>query len=102
MQMDNRQWSAWCLAIMEVVRERCRAMDVHGPLKPGYDRWSRLLAEEWQEVEDELQTLQQPLWDNDKEDAKQRLKEELAQLAQLAIGMIEILQQEEEATRGKQ
>lgn len=84
------------LAIHKVRRARMEAVQKHGELKPGPERWSRLLAEEWQEVEDELRTLSSlrsgMLWGEDGHQAKMRAMEELAQLAQLAIGIIELIQ----------
>lgn len=88
------------VALHQVAIARMEALDKYGPLKPGADRWSRLIAEEWQEVEDELRTLY-VLADHGEEPVqaeelqyRDRAINELAQLAQLCIGAIELLQQE--------
>lgn len=77
-------------AMLKVIDERRRALLKHGPLKPGPDRWCRVLQEELEEVADELLTL---FTMPDDEEIRQRAIIELAQLAQLAIGTIELLQQ---------
>lgn len=89
-------------ALFEVVRARQDAVRKHGVLKPGADRWMRLLGEEWEEVQDELMSLHQlgsyakvPGGDGYKSNVRKRAIAELAQLSQLAIGVIEQLQQEE-------
>lgn len=83
--------------ITEVAKARTEADAKHGPLKPGADRWMRLLGEEWQEVQDELAFMLCP--EVDAGIVRERAIAELAQLAQLAIGVIELLQAEE-ATHG--
>lgn len=91
--------SKFAVALEQVRAERSRALAQHGPLKPGPARWSRLMAEEWQEVEDELAILELlatglTTWDReDMAAAKVRTVEELGQLAQLCIGVIELIQE---------
>lgn len=82
-------------AMMKVINERRKALDKHGPLKPGPDRWCRVLQEEMEEVADELLTTCIPGSDyaDARKEAADRAIIELAQLAQLAIGVIELLQQ---------
>lgn len=84
-------------AVGVVTTQRGLAIYQHGPLKPGADRWLRLLAEEWQEVEDELHILniRAQFSPSMVSEARRRTIAELAQLAQLAIGVIELLQAEE-------
>lgn len=93
-------------ALLVIKTERNRAIIQHGPLKPGPQRWVRLLAEEWEEAQDELMTLDALLHSpkgatiSELQQIRGRAIAELAQLAQLAIGIIEHLQQgkvEEEA-----
>lgn len=87
------------VALLEVELARRGAIHKHGPLKPGADRWMRLLGEEYREVNDELVVLR--LEDQtDRVETRTRAIAELAQLAQLAIGVIELLQAEE-ATHGR-
>lgn len=100
LQLTNAQWAAWHKAMEVVMVERHRALEKHGALRRGPLRWIRLLAEEWQEINDELSTMAF----GDKSlpayaDARNRAKIELAQLAQLCIGVIELIQQEEEICR---
>ena len=49
------------IALIEVQQARYDAVMKHGPLKPGADRWMRLLGEEWEEVQDEFALLMQVL-----------------------------------------
>lgn len=80
--------------LWEVLDAKLHADHTHGNLKPGPARWSRLITEEYQEVMDELATLQgMDISDPNWVDTKQRAVEELAQLAQLCIGAIELIQQ---------
>lgn len=86
--------------IVDIVRqERNRALSQHGPLKAGPVRWERLISEEYQEVCDELATLAH-FGSNAPPISRQAAVAELAQLAQLCIGIIELIQagklQEEE------
>lgn len=89
-------------AFLEVELARLNATQKHGPLKPGADRWMRLLGEEWEEVQDELALMQVSVdgldETNNREiqaDCRKATIAELAQLAQLCIGVIELLQAEE-------
>lgn len=106
-QVDPRQidMESLSMAIGTVVTERQLALNQHGPLKPGPERWSRLLQEEMQEVEDEFSLVNcpGPEYAETRQEARARAIVELAQLAQLAIGVIELLQQgktEEDTTSG--
>lgn len=83
-----------------VVYARQEALAKHGPLKPGADRWMRLLGEEWQEVQDELAMTLLVTHPEGAALYRKQAIAELAQLAQLAIGVIELLQAEE-ATHGR-
>lgn len=89
-------------ALAEVVIARAESIAKHGPLKPGADRWACLISEEYREVCDELIFLGDPFPFIPPEAtaaARVRAINELAQLAQLCIGVIELLQAEE-ATHG--
>lgn len=68
---------------------RSEALAKHGELKPGPKRWLRLIAEEWWEAQVELHTLGNVQEESDKREAIV----ELAQLAQLCIGVIELIQE---------
>lgn len=73
-------------ALARVQLERGRAVALHGELKGGPVRWERLISEEYQEVMDELATLSlSPI-------GQEKAIIELAQLAQLAMGVIELIQ----------
>lgn len=77
-------------AVATVAMARSYAVDKHGPLKPGADRWIRLIGEEWEEAQDELACLgMAPM-----AGVRDRAIAELAQLAQLCIGVIELLQED--------
>lgn len=83
-------------SMLEVLAARYEAISKHGPLKAGPVRWSRLLQEEMREVEDEFAVLSlciadRTIWPVC--DTHKRLAvKELAQLAQLCIGIIELIQ----------
>ncbi len=83
-------------ALHEVLLARAEAEDRHGPLRPGVDRWHRLIEEEWQEVQDEFALLRHTAGTPRlfEPEIRERTIKELAQLAQLAIGAIELLQEE--------
>jgi hypothetical protein len=91
-------------ALAEVEAARASAYRKHGALKMGADRWMRLISEEYEEVCDELVCLH-PVTGNIARTAKEyrdihkRAISELAQLSQLCIGVIELLQQEKEDER---
>lgn len=83
-------------ALARVQLERGRAVALHGPLKSGPGRWERLISEEYQEVMDELAVIgclrkDGPQFTHDT--AVECAISELAQLAQLCMGVIELLQQ---------
>jgi hypothetical protein len=65
----------------------------HGPLKGGMDRWAHHLREECDEAVAEMWALKHNRQDSN---AKTRLIVELAQVAQLAIRMIEMVYQNRE------
>lgn len=88
-------------ALLVVRAEHNRAVLTHGPLKPGLERWIRLLSEEWEEATDELSLLHALILHNPEQppailsaiqQAKSTAVAELAQVAQLAIGIIELIQ----------
>lgn len=74
-------------ALSMVQWERARAIVLHGPLKSGVGRWERLISEEYQEVMDELATVQH----FNTAEKRVRAMNELAQLSQLCMGIIELL-----------
>lgn len=83
-------------AIDEVIKARKEAVAKHGELKSGPMRWCRLLGEEYWESIAELEALieartQYPT-KTEHDATKLRAIAELAQLAQLCIGVIELIQ----------
>lgn len=93
--MTGETRASWDRAVNTVLGERAKALEKHGPLKTGTARHWRLLKEEYLEVEVELVGL---MLSQSTRAAMDRVHHgiiELAQLAQLCIGIIEILQAEE-------
>lgn len=81
-------------ALELIMTARIQAMQKHGKLKWGVERWRRVIEEEWQEVQDDLASFDALLTADNADtlplvSAGANLIMECAQLAQLLIGVME-------------